>query len=449
MGRYSKYKQSGIEWIGDIPEHWIKTKFKYETTKSVQYGLNTNSEKYVDDGVRFLRTTDIDDYGNICDEGVRISPDEIPNDYLLQRFDFLISRSGTLGRTYLHLSDERYSYAGYLVRFNFGDLIKSKFIFYYSKSKNFLDWIVLNTIQSTIGNVNGEKYSNLEFVSPPLSEQLQIVQFLDERTELIDKLISTKERKIDLLKQQRTSLINEVITKGLNPDVKMKDSGVEWIGEIPEHYSVITLHKLLQTNKLEFQDGNHGGEHPNPEEFEDVGVPFIKPKDIQDGKVEWDTCDKLPIDRCQRFRIGFSFNNDVLLVNRGGSIGKVCFVNDFKEDFPYFVINPQVTYLRGKNGLDSKFVFYITKSDIFRCGVDLILGHGSTFPFLGLSNMGDFQMVLPPIQEQQQIVDYLDTRTKEIDDLVSMEQKKIDLLKEYRQSLISEVITGKINVQSN
>jgi type I restriction enzyme S subunit len=105
-----------------------------------------------------------------------------------------------------------------------------------------------------------------------------------------------------------------------------------------------------------------------------------------------------------------------------------------------------VTYLRGKNGLSSKYVFYITKSDVFRCGVDLVLGHGSTFPFLGLSNMSDFKMVLPPFEEQNKIIEYLDSKTKEIDDLVQLEQKKIDLLKEYRQSLISEVVTGKIKV---
>jgi type I restriction enzyme S subunit len=295
-------------------------------------------------------------------------------------------------------------------------------------------------------NLRQDRLNETPIILPPLTEQLQIVQFLDEKTDLIDKLISTKERKITLLKEQRKLLINQVVTKGLNPNVKMKETGIEWIREVPEHWLLISLHKLLQTNRLEFQDGNHGGEHPNPEEFIETGVPFIKPRDIQDGNVDWSKCDRLPFERCSRFRIGFSNNDDVLLVNRGGSIGKVCYVNDYNNEFPYFIINPQVTYLRGKNGLSSKYVYYITKSDVFRCGVDLILGHGSTFPFLGLSNMGDFQMVLPPQVEQQKIVEYLDSQTKEIDDLIHLEQKKIDLLKEYRKSLISDVVTGKVKV---
>ena len=174
MGKYQSYKPSGIEWIGEIPEHWEITKFKYESIKNVQYGLNMNSENYIDNGVRFLRTTDIDDFGKITDVGVYIFGENIPKGYLLEEFDFLISRSGTLGRTYLHLSDIDITYGGYLVRFNFGSLVKSKFIFHFTKSKNFFDWISLNTIQSTIGNVNGEKYSNLVFVLPPLHEQEQI-----------------------------------------------------------------------------------------------------------------------------------------------------------------------------------------------------------------------------------------------------------------------------------
>jgi type I restriction enzyme S subunit len=231
--------------------------------------------------------------------------------------------------------------------------------------------------------------------------------------------------------------------------VEMKDSGVEWIGEIPSHWTKLKLHTMVTSQLLEFQDGNHGGLHPLTEEFQEIGIPFIKPKDIQNETILWDSCDRLPLERCQEFRIGFSNNNDVLLVNRGGSIGKVVYVSDYNEEYPYFVINPQVTYLRGKNGFDSKYLFYISLSDVFQCGIDLVLGHGSTFPFLGLSNMGNFEIILPPISEQKQIVEYLDRETERIDKTVSIEQRKVEVLKEYKQSLISEVVTGKRKVMSD
>ena len=134
-------------------------------------------------------------------------------------------------------------------------------------------------------------------------------------------------------------------------------------------------------------------------------------------------------------------------MNRGGSIGKVCYVSDFDDNFSYFVINPQVTYIRGKNGLLSKFLYYISISNIFQCGIDLVLGHGSTFPFLGLSNMGDFEIVFPVTIEQQQIVEYLDKETTKIDSTIEKETQRINLLKEYRQSLISNVVTGKVDVR--
>ena len=266
------------------------------------------------------------------------------------------------------------------------------------------------------------------------------------KTEQIDRLVEKIQKKIDLLKEQRTSLINQCVTKGLDPNVEMKDSGVEWIGEIPKGWKIIKLRTLVLTDQLEFQDGNHGEDHPNPDEFQTTGVPFIKPRDIQDGKVKWEFCDRLPIERSNNFRVGFSKNGDTLLVNRGGSIGKVCFVNDYQDDYSFFVINPQVTYVRGKDNLVSKYLYYVCLSDILRCGIDLILGHGSTFPFLGLSNMGDFRMVLPTDKEQERISDYLDGKISKIDRIVDIETNRIDLLKEYRQSIISSVVTGKIRV---
>ncbi len=459
MNRYQSYKPSGVEWIGEIPEHW-------ETIRFGMLGIFSSSgiDKKLDDNETFVRMVNYTDIiksrvhnpviNNQIDFMVVTTPQSKLEEHKLRKGDLVFLPSSEtcedLGVSSLIDFDENdivYSY--HILRFKFLKEVNHYFKKYLGNHNGIYNQFSLEGKGTTRQIIGRNVFRNVKVVLPPLQEQHQIVQFLDEKTELIDRLISTKERKITLLKEQRTSLINQVVTKGLNPNVKMKDSGVEWIGEIPEHWLLISLHKLLQTNSLEFQDGNHGGEHPNPEEFIETGVPFIKPRDIQDGNVDWSNCDRLPFERCSRFRIGFSNNDDVLLVNRGGSIGKVCYVNDYNNEFPYFIINPQVTYLRGKNGLSSKYVYYITKSDVFRCGVDLILGHGSTFPFLGLSNMGDFQMVLPPQVEQQKIVEYLDYQTIEIDNLVQLEQNKIDLLKEYRQSLISEVVTGKIKVTTD
>ena len=212
MRRYPEYKESGVEWIGEIPSHWKKSRLKHESLVPVQYGLNISSDFYVEEGVRFIRTTDITDDGELIDNGVYLEAKSVEKIYRTQPNDFLISRSGTLGRTYLHQSDENHTYGAYLVRFNFGCSIKSRFIFYFTKSDCFEDWITLNTIQSTIGNVNGQKYSNLEIFLPLHTEQNAIANFLDHKTKQIDELISGEHQKIELLKEYQQSLISEAVT---------------------------------------------------------------------------------------------------------------------------------------------------------------------------------------------------------------------------------------------
>ena len=245
MRRYPEYKESGVEWIGEIPSHWRKSRLKYESLVPVQYGLNISSDFYVEQGIRFIRTTDITDGGDLIDKGVYLETESVEKIYLTQPNDFLISRSGTLGRTYLHQSDKKYAYGGYLVRFNFGCSVKSRFIFYFTKSQCFEHWIALNTVQSTIGNVNGQKYANLEIPLPSFCEQTQIVNFLDRKTRQIDELIRIKERQVELLHEYRASLINQTVTKGLDPNVEMKPSGVEWIGEIPKDWNAVPLTKVF------------------------------------------------------------------------------------------------------------------------------------------------------------------------------------------------------------
>ncbi len=207
-------KDSGVEWIGEIPIHWIVSKFKYDSSTPVQYGINISGDKYVEEGIRFIRITDISESGELNpNNGKYLVSEDVPNEFLLRKFDVLFCRSGhTVGKTYLHTSDGHFTSGGYLVRFNFRNYTESKYIFYISKTDFYLDWIKLNTVVSTIENVNGDKYQNFIYPKPPLSEQQQIVEYLDEQTQLIDKTISIEEKRIELLKEYRQSLISEVVT---------------------------------------------------------------------------------------------------------------------------------------------------------------------------------------------------------------------------------------------
>ena len=178
------------------------------------FNINISSDKYIDEGIRFIRITDINEDGSLKpDDGKYLLSENVPEEFLLNKHDVLFCRSGhTVGKSYLHTSEGQFTSGGYLVRFNFRNYEESKFIFYLSKTHFYWDWIKLNTVVSTIENVNWDKYQNFIYPKPPVLEQQKIVEFLDEQTEIIDKTISIEEKRIELLKEYRQSLISEVVT---------------------------------------------------------------------------------------------------------------------------------------------------------------------------------------------------------------------------------------------
>jgi len=433
MKKYSSYKPSGVEWIGDIPENWIVSKLKYDTTKPVQYGLNISGDNYKEEGIRFIRITDISENGELIEEnGKYLEKINVPEEFLLNKFDVLFCRSGhTVGKSYIHLLEGEYTTGGYLVRFNFDNYSNSKFIFYLSKTNFYWDWIKLNSVVSTIENVNGDKYQNFIYPKPTNQEQEQIVNYLDEKTKIIDKLISTKQRKVELLKEQRTTLINQVITKGLNTKVKMKDSGVEWIGEIPESWKISKFKYISEIITGNTPSKTDGGEY-----YTEDGFLWIKPTYLKGDKYVFDSDEKLTELGRQQTRI--IPKDSIMICCIGNTIGK------YGMSSQEVSTNQQInSVVPNQKIIKSWYCLYFI--DVFTRDL-LNRSNFVTLPILTKSDLEIIEIIVPPIKEQEQIVEYLDKQTKEIDDLVSMEQNKIELLKEYRQSLISEVITGKIKV---
>ena len=428
MKRYPEYKESSVEWIGEIPKHWKKSRLKYESLVPVQYGLNINSDLYVEQGIRFIRTTDITENGELIDKGVYLETEVVEKIYLTQQNDFLISRSGTLGRAYLHQSDEKHTYGGYLVRFNFGCPIKSRFIFYFTKSRSFEHWITLNTIQSTIGNVNGQKYSNLEIFLPSFTEQTQIANFLDRKTEQIDELIRIKERQIELLQEQCTALINHAVTKGLDPNVEMKPSGVEWIAEIPKDWEVINTKYLF---RLVTEPAPKDNDYELLSIYTHIGV---KPRKELEAKGNRATT----TDGYWLVKKGDFIVNKLLAWM--GAIG----LSNYEG-----VTSPAYDILRKIRPLNERFYEYL-----FRCGLYFTEFKGRSRGIMEVrlrlyfDQFGQIPLVFPPVHEQDKITNFLDRKTSQIDELIAAEQRKIERLKEYRQSLISEAVTGKIDVRN-
>ncbi|MEN2775221.1 restriction endonuclease subunit S [Acetivibrio clariflavus] len=427
--RYERYKDSGIEWIGEIPEHWEITKLKYICSESAVYGLNESAENYVEEGVRFIRTTDIDNKGNLDNSmGGVFLPEEKVKGYILKTGDLLVSRSGSLG-TSLYFDEDKYgkcSYAGYLVKFRANSKNCPKFLFYFSKSNIFYIQIQLALVSSTISNFNGNKYANMILPLPSYYEQKAISNFLDQKTAEIDSLIADKEKLIELLQEKRQAIITEAVTKGLNPNVRMKDSGIEWIGEIPEHWNLRRIRYLANIRNVKASDSDIDKTY--------VGLENIESKT---GKLLTNGDDE------QQF-VGETANifkkGDVLFGKLRPYLAK-CIIADFDGR-----CTSELLVLKTTSYILPKYLHFFMLSPKF---IDVVNSstYGAKMPRASWDFIGNLEIPLPSIKEQEDIVEYLTEFISRIDDLISDINTQIQKLKEYRQSLISEAVTGKIDVR--
>ena len=217
-------KPSGVAWLGNVPSHWEVRRLKQLCSQSALYGANIPATQYKEDGVRFLRTTDITDEGHLKQGGVFL-PKELVRDYLLNDKDILISRSGTVGRSFLYQSTLHgpCAYAGYLVRFVPNELVLSEYIFQFTKTQAFHEFLRVMAISSTIENVNADKYANAQIPLPTLPEQQAITGYVEQTTDSIDYAIARTRRQIDLINEYRTRLITDVVTGQLD----VRDAAVE------------------------------------------------------------------------------------------------------------------------------------------------------------------------------------------------------------------------------
>jgi type I restriction enzyme S subunit len=426
MEKYQSYKPSGVEWVGEIPEKWRISKFKY--VSKLYTGNSLNDEQKVlyesDDEyhIPYVSSKDIDlntrsvNYNN----GLRIPKENNPLKVSPKDSFLLCVEGGSSGRKMVYL-DREVCFVNKLCSFK--SVENTRFQYYFIQSSNFQDKFRLS-LSGLIGGVSISTLRDFELVLPSIQEQYQIVQFLDENTELIDKLISTKERKISLLKEQRTSLIHQGVTKGLNSKVKMKDSGVEWIGEIPEHWGIKKLKHLCDIVY---------GISPPDTTYNDEGIGEV----LINGPVEYSETD-FGITRSLKWTTEpkkFTKKGSLLFCLRGSTTGRMN------------ITHQDVSIGRGvcsTNSRENQW-FMIYSMFIIRIYIQKLIS-GSTFPSVVKDDVDNYQICNPSLEEQNQIVDFLDSKTKEIDDLVRLEQNKIGLLKEYRQSLISEVVTGKFKV---
>jgi len=448
MRTYDSYKDSGIEWIGEIPRHWELVRLK--NTGSLYSGLSGKSgddfrdednpkNRYFIPFTNIFRNTYItqDNLGQVV-----IQEGETQNRVQRNDIFFLMSSEDyeDLGKTSILTDDYDELYLNSfckglrVIHPNVYPLYLNFQLSGYTHKK----LISIEGSGFTRINLRQDKLLTTPVLLPPISEQEQIVSYLDEKTSLIDEMVEKKKRKIELLKEYRTSLINTVVTKGLNPDVPMKDSGIEWIGEIPRHWELKRLKYISEiipsnVDKHIFED--------------EIQVELCNYTDVyKNDKIDSNTILSKGSCNTSEYEKYHVKLHDVIITKDSESpddIGIPCLIS---EQLQGVVCGYHLTMLR-PTSVDGRYLFSYLLSN-FTKSYFFVSSNGMTRYGLGKSSIEDLFTTLPPLSEQEQIVSYLDEKTSEIDKTIELENKKIELLNEYRKSLISNVVTGKIKVVS-
>lgn len=438
MKNYEAYKESELDWIGTIPKEWIVTSFKNLLLKVYGGGTpNTSNESFwADDeanGIPWVAISDISkSNGTLNKTAKRITVEGLKNKglELLPIGTLLMSIFASLGKTTRLGVEATVNQA--ILGLVPNNKLKVDFLEYLLVDAE--RYISFYSSMSTQENLNLTKIKNLKFPVPTTAEQTQIAAYLDHKTQIIDALIEKKEQLIKKLQTQRQAIINEAVTKGLNPNAKMKDSGIEWLGEIPEHWEVVKL-KFLTKKIID-------GAHFTPT-YVEKGIPFLRVTDIQTKEIDLSKVKFIPENEHRELSKRCNPEKGDILLSKNGTIG-ITKVIDWDWEFSVFV---SLCLIKFNERLLSRYFSHFFNSSI----VDQQIKLGSkttSVTNLHLDKIRELLIAIPNnLIEQENLCDYLDVELMKFDGIIKKSKTQIKKLKSYRQSIISEAVTGKIDVR--
>ena len=442
MRRYPAYKESDAEFIKAFPSHWQMKRLKH-VTESIKNGTTAPQilSGQTDCPVTRIETISTGEIN--FDKVGHVNYWDGIETYRLRLGDILLSHINSLAilGNCAMLENSACLYHGMnLLRIRPNNLIDDRFLLYWLKSYP-TNQLIKSFAKFAIGQVS-ISITNLKEIPisyPPLIEQHQIADFLDHKTGYIDELIRIKERRIELLQEQRTVLINQAVTKGLDPNVEMKPSRVEWIGEIPVHWEVLKVKHVGSSNPSK--------NNPKTACLKEKLVVFLPMERVHtDGTVNQEL--RLPYSQLKN---GYTYfeENDVLIakVTPCFENGKIVLIKNLATPVgfgstEFIVIRPNT------QKVFTPFLYYLLYNTPLRSIGKYFMTSAVGLKRVPTKFVENFPIPIPPKQEQIQIANFLDHQTQQIDELISAEQRKIEILTEYRQSLISEAVTGKIDVRN-
>lgn len=438
MKKYDEYKDSGVAWIGEVPKHWEVGKLKHCSHIVLGKMLMTSPprgsegsytlEKYLKSKnvgwlQLFLEEDNIDEmWFNQYEKSI----------YKLQENDIVMNEGGDIGKVSCWRGTDFDCYIQNSINKITADYnrVDAGFLCYWLYNLSSLGYFWSIVSQISIAHLTKEKLSNSPVVLPPITEQVAIATYLDTHCAKIDNLISIQQKRIALLQELKQSVITHAVTKGLNPNVEMKQSGVEWIGDVPKHWEV---------KPLKFTGTFGNGLTYSPKDVVDNGILVLRSSNIQNSSLSFE--DNVYVSKVSRDLL--VNKGDIIICSRNGSaalVGKSAFVDkELNATFGAFM-------MRYIPNIEKKYGFYL-----FQTAIGQYKGYFSTTTInqLTKTTIDEIKVPLAMAEEQAAIASYLDHKCATIDTSISNAQHQIDLLQEYKQSLITEVVTGKRKVTDN
>ena len=414
---YPKYKATGIDLVPRIPEHWDVKKMKY--VAKITTG-SKDTENREDDGQYpfFVRSDTIEKISSYSFDGEGI----------------LTAGDGVGAAKVFHHYTGKFDFHQrvYLI-YDFNRQINGSYLFHYLK-EYFQKEVLQSSINTTVDSLRRPMFLNFPLIMPPHKEQVVIATFLDQKTSQIDNLIVQKEQLHKLLEEKRIALITKAVTKGLNPNVKMKPSDIDWLGDIPEHWEVKKLKSIL-SDKLKYGANEEA-------EFDDPAWPrYIRITDFNDnGDLREDTFRSLPEEVAEPYLLE---DGDILLARSGATVGKsfIYYSKFGKAAYAGYLIRA-----RAKEGYSAKYLYHFFQSKAYWDWIKSIFIQ-ATIQNVSGEKYANLEIPFPSISEQISIVTFLEKELKKIEELSINVIAAIEKLKEYRISLITSAVTGKIDVR--
>lgn len=429
-------KPSGIDWIGEIPCSWNFKRIKYLAQLKGRIGWQgLTSDEYTDVGPFLITGVDFSNGGINWENCVHITEErwaEAPEIHI-KNGDLLITKDGTVGKVAIveNLQGKASLNSGVLLIKTSNDYNK-KFLYWALLSEEFWTWFRLkNAGNSTIVHLYQNDFAEFSYTFPDATEQQAIADFLDKECAQIDSIAADLEKQIALLQQYKKSLITETVTKGLDKSVPMKDSGVEWIGEIPEYWR---LKRLKYIAKLKTGTTPPGNEGIN---YDENGINWFTPSDFLPN-MQLDTSEKY-IDRetIRYENIQTYPRGSVLLVAIGATVGKI----GISKNNAYS--NQQITAVIPQHISGNYLLYYLASKSPYIKDNALY----TTLPIINNSYLQNITIVVPPTTEQEKIVEFLNRKCSIIDELIEDKNKLLLRLQQHKKSLIYEYVTGKKRVK--